>query len=101
MAPSEPRESPNPEALSAVARQLRAIPKPLLADPSNPEVLDLIIECVRTTYELGNLYLYSLSARREAAHRGSIVELMRWCREVTRLQAMLPRDLQRDAELQL
>ena len=86
---SQPKVTPDPEALSAVTRQLRSIPEPVLASPSNPEVLDLIIECVRTTHELGNLYLYSLRARREAASRGSIVELMRWCREVTRLQAML------------
>ena len=85
-----PENVPDPEAVSAIARQLREIPEPLLADPSNPEVLDLIIECICTTYELGSLYLYSLSARREAAHRGSIIELMRWCREVTRLQALLP-----------
>ncbi len=77
------------EARRAVAARLREIPEALLADPSNSEAFDVIIECARTTYGPGSLYLRALSARRAAARRGSTIELMRWCREVTRLGTLL------------
>ena len=72
-----------------IAHELLEEPELRLADPANPETLDLIIACILATYDLGTLYLHALNARRVAARSGGTVELMRWVKAVSHARTVV------------
>ena len=75
-----------------LAKELAARPEEELADPSEPEALDLAIACARSCYDIGSEFLHALQAQRRAAKLGSSTGVMRWTRAVSQTRAKVRAD---------
>ena len=75
-----------------LACALAGRPEQQLANPADPEALDLVIACAGSSYETGSAFLYALQARRRAARIGSVTAVMRWTKVVTETRGLLEAD---------